>query len=305
VYQRAIFKPVLFKRTLIKQTLIGVVAAGVTFPVFWSPPAASANPVVNFLLSYAAGKALDMFVDPILKPATRNQVVQKATILRGQTSGYDAKLYALEQRLKQCVTKGELRAAMQDTLRQIDARMAAHAQRLYRLEAQQAADQQKLRTLERRQKAFESETRQQFDDVRATTGYLGRRIDRTDSRLTEFEKRYPRYKPHQQALVMGQRGYEAYLAKDYNESVKWLRHAEASGNASYGVCYMLALAYRAQGNMAAAGEAAARGVALERRQGQSKWYKTISQRIQGAPRRWLEKQRSDPDTGVFVPGHRG
>lgn len=263
-------------------------------------PASAARAVepVSFLIGYAAGKFLDPFVDPLLGRPDTVKLAREVDRLAKADQVHAALWAELKVRLGQCATKEEVRQAMREALAKIDRRLAEDAERIYQLENQQREIWKQMGFTQQQLNELQEESRRSFREV-------NRQIVQLGERMTDFERKFTRLSPEQQALAMCARGLDALRQSEYAEAVKWFQHARAVHDTDAGYCYYLAIAYRGLGKSERAEEMLAVGVARERQHGIPKWFTNNLDLLQGPSRAFVDNVRFDPTFGPQVPGARG
>lgn len=262
-----------------------------------------ASKAATHLMGYAFDKiVLDSIFDPVSDKPDLTEVKRQLDYIAAQDRQHSAQIYQLQREIDAKMNREEVRALIMQALNRIDSRMASQARQIQDhqmlLEIQQRAISEvraDVNYLAMVQERFENDVQKQFSAQSVRTAKIEDDVER-------IKRDYPRWTPQQQAATLGASGMDLLWKGNHKEAIRAFRAAHGFEPSDPGHLYGLAMAYRRDNENEFAKLVIARGIALERKRPLAQWYRRTIERIQGAPRQWLEEQRFDPVYGVYVPG---
>lgn len=253
----------------------------------------------------------DPFYDKIRGNLNMSEFERRIEFLIERDKEHEEQYRRLRKMVNENMPRAKVEETMIQVLREINPRLAEHAQQIRDLQIATGNHQKLLKNHQQLLNELQKDVglislvqKAQREEYQEGLSMQGARITRVESEYADIRRDYPRWKPSEQAEHLGVAGMQFLLKGDNREAMRSLRFAHAFDPTEPGCLYALAVLHRREGKNDTAEILLARAVAAERRRPltYNRWWKTSLERFQGPDRSWVEAARSNAIYGVFVPG---
>ena len=243
---------------------------------------------------------VDTVYDRVTGRLNKDEMERYVQLLIKRDSDHSARYAYMLSQLSSKMSRSEAEAIMMNTLNEIDPVLAEHTRKIRELQAVTDTQRQLVENL-RKDSAVMSLVQQSQG---AAIQRQAEKTSRLEAEFEEMKKAYPRYRPGQQAQMLGASGMIFLREGNNKEAMRAFRFAHAFDPNEAGFLYGLAVAHRRDGQTENAEMLLARGIVAERQRSMrySEWWRNTIGGFQGPDRLWLEDARRDPIYGVYVRG---